>query len=336
MEKSFSWVLLEDPESECKLGGDPGSIWKGEGWQDRKRAWSWAGGCCEHWAPPSGALCEIFWNPAQSGPTWRWGSWAVYQLPVLAGWGLLLGASTCLLPSTPACPACLGPEKALEPKETGTLSREPSAGLRRVSVWDMRLGSCNIWCWPQTMFHPVIHDFNKPFYYGSWCVYSTSPLNLTIACCCCSVTKSCPTLCDPHGLQYTRLLCLWDFPGKNTGVGCHFLLPGDLSDPRIKSVSPALAGEFLPLSHLGSPNRTIGYIYCFYTLWMRKLSPSVMCPGELSWGRSPRFLALPVWSLMPDLDFYMVQLPKEMEIYWRFWGENRKLKLLRGLFCRIP
>ena len=27
--------------------------------------------------------------------------------------------------------------------------------------------------------------------------------------------------CDPHGLQHTRLLCPWDFPGKNTGVGCH-------------------------------------------------------------------------------------------------------------------
>ena len=26
----------------------------------------------------------------------------------------------------------------------------------------------------------------------------------------------------PHGLS--RLLCSWDFPGKNTGVGCHFLL----------------------------------------------------------------------------------------------------------------
>ena len=28
----------------------------------------------------------------------------------------------------------------------------------------------------------------------------------------------------PHGLQPTRLLCTWDSPGKNTGVGCHFLL----------------------------------------------------------------------------------------------------------------
>ena len=28
----------------------------------------------------------------------------------------------------------------------------------------------------------------------------------------------------PHGLQPTRLLCPWDFPGKSTGVGCHHLL----------------------------------------------------------------------------------------------------------------
>ena len=29
-----------------------------------------------------------------------------------------------------------------------------------------------------------------------------------------------------HGLYPVRLLCPWDFPGKNTGVGCHFLLQG--------------------------------------------------------------------------------------------------------------
>ena len=28
----------------------------------------------------------------------------------------------------------------------------------------------------------------------------------------------------PHGLQSTRLLRPWDSPGKNSGVGCHFLL----------------------------------------------------------------------------------------------------------------
>ena len=30
----------------------------------------------------------------------------------------------------------------------------------------------------------------------------------------------------PYGLYPTRLLCPWDSPGKNTGVGCHALLQG--------------------------------------------------------------------------------------------------------------
>ena len=33
--------------------------------------------------------------------------------------------------------------------------------------------------------------------------------------------QSCSTLCDSR-----RLLCPWNSPGKNTGVGCHFLLQG--------------------------------------------------------------------------------------------------------------
>ena len=36
--------------------------------------------------------------------------------------------------------------------------------------------------------------------------------------------QSCPTLVRPHRRQPTRLPCPWDSPGKNTGVGCHFLL----------------------------------------------------------------------------------------------------------------
>ena len=36
--------------------------------------------------------------------------------------------------------------------------------------------------------------------------------------------QSCPTLCDPIRRQPTRLPRPWDSPGKNTGVGCHFLL----------------------------------------------------------------------------------------------------------------
>ena len=41
----------------------------------------------------------------------------------------------------------------------------------------------------------------------------------------CSVTRLCLTL-TLHGVELTRLLCPWDFPGKDPGVGCHFLLQG--------------------------------------------------------------------------------------------------------------
>ena len=34
----------------------------------------------------------------------------------------------------------------------------------------------------------------------------------------------CLTLCDPIDGSPTRLPCPWDSPGKNNGVGCHFLL----------------------------------------------------------------------------------------------------------------
>ena len=37
-------------------------------------------------------------------------------------------------------------------------------------------------------------------------------------------TELSPTLCDPHGLWPSSLLHPGDFPGKNTRVGCHFLL----------------------------------------------------------------------------------------------------------------
>ena len=39
------------------------------------------------------------------------------------------------------------------------------------------------------------------------------------------VAQSCLTL-QPHELKPVGLLCPWVFPGKNTGVGCHFLLQG--------------------------------------------------------------------------------------------------------------
>ena len=55
------------------------------------------------------------------------------------------------------------------------------------------------------------------------------------------------TLCEP------RLLCPRNFPGKNTGVSCHFLLQGNLPNPGMKSTCPALQADSLPSSLQGSP-----------------------------------------------------------------------------------
>ena len=41
----------------------------------------------------------------------------------------------------------------------------------------------------------------------------------------CLLTQSCPTISNPRDVP-ARLLCPWDSPGKNTGVGCHVLLQG--------------------------------------------------------------------------------------------------------------
>ena len=52
----------------------------------------------------------------------------------------------------------------------------------------------------------------------------------------------------PHGLKPSRLLCPWDFPGKNAGVGCHFLLQGIFPTQGLNQhlpVSPALHRQIL-------------------------------------------------------------------------------------------
>ena len=58
----------------------------------------------------------------------------------------------------------------------------------------------------------------------------------------------------PHGPWPTRRLCPWNFPGKNTGVGCHFLLQGNFLTQRsntcISCVS-CIAGGFFTTWAIG-------------------------------------------------------------------------------------
>ena len=65
--------------------------------------------------------------------------------------------------------------------------------------------------------------------------------------------QSCPSLCDP--MEPIRLLCPWDSPGKNTGVGCHFLQgisPAQGSNPSLLCLLH-WQEDSLPLHHLEAP-----------------------------------------------------------------------------------
>ena len=62
-------------------------------------------------------------------------------------------------------------------------------------------------------------------------------------------------------LNPARLLCPWDFLGRNTGVSWHFLLQGIFLT---QGLNPSLLhwqADFLPLSHQGSPLESLSHLY---------------------------------------------------------------------------
>ena len=68
----------------------------------------------------------------------------------------------------------------------------------------------------------------------------------------------------PQGLQPTRLLCPWNFPGKNTGVVA-MLYSRDLPEPGIKPKSlafPALVGIIFTTVPPGKPIVSTCYFKC--------------------------------------------------------------------------
>ena len=68
----------------------------------------------------------------------------------------------------------------------------------------------------------------------------------------CSVTSVVSDTLRPSGLWPARLLCSWDSPGKNSGVGCHALLQGIF--PTLGLNLHLLPWQLvsLPLRHQGS------------------------------------------------------------------------------------
>ena len=70
---------------------------------------------------------------------------------------------------------------------------------------------------------------------------------------CVSVAQSCLTLCDPMGCSPPGSSVQWDFPGKNTGVGCHSLLQGIFPTKGSNLSLPYCRQILYRLNHQGSP-----------------------------------------------------------------------------------
>ena len=87
--------------------------------------------------------------------------------------------------------------------------------------WSSHITHRHRCCTSQTGPHPL----PSSHFTGEGCQWSSKQKYSACCCCrCCWVTSVIPDSVRPCKRQPTRLFCPWDSPGKNTGLGCHFLL----------------------------------------------------------------------------------------------------------------
>ena len=152
------------------------------------------------------------------------------------------------------------------------------------------------------------------------------------------VVLSCSDVSDSlQPLQPARLLCPWDFPGKNTGVDCHFILQGIFPTQGSNSHLFCLLhwqADSWPLSHLES-HHGVRLLYCdrkklkhfclFY--FLSSLLPSLIAspiPSSLSTPFCASFL--PVASS----DTFVLSLMVSLTSSFRCFSKHNKIKIQKG------
>ena len=111
----------------------------------------------------------------------------------------------------------------------------------------------------------------------------------------------------PYGLQPTRLLCPWDFPGKSTRVGCHHLLHNINYDQN---------GNTWPNAS-GLPRHFI-----------RQTLPRAQNSSPRGWPR-----AIP--EVRPFLKMYRVQKPRPSEPPSPAWKRCKELSMVPGIHALL-
>ena len=100
-----------------------------------------------------------------------------------------------------------------------------------------------------------------------------------------------------HGLQRNRLLHLWNFPGKRTGVGCYFLLQGIFLTQPWNPGLPHCRQTLYHLSHQFSSVQSLSCVQLFASPW------TTACQASLSITNSRHLLTLmSIELVMPSND----------------------------------
>ena len=103
--------------------------------------------------------------------------------------------------------------------ENGCSGVRPELGLSHNPVRDSSVSLDKLWYPLRTSVPSSVKQKYYPTHWGAGSV----GLDMC-ACCCCQVASVVSDSVWPHRWQPTRFPCPWDSPGKNIGVGCHFLL----------------------------------------------------------------------------------------------------------------
>ena len=133
-----------------------------------------------------------------------------------------------------------------------------------------------------SVFHINLSMFELHLVYVFVCVFTRSVVSDSL---------------QPNRLA-TRLLCPWNSPGKNTGVGLPFPSPVDFPNPRTELMYPALAGGFFTTEPLGKPLSVFIGMGNFIGYWVGRIIPSVLGKGRRFTGIGPQPTFLPLWSTL--------------------------------------
>ena len=142
----------------------------------------------------------------------------------------------------------------------------------------------------------------------------------------------------PHGMWPARPLCPWNFLGKNTGVGSHFLLQGIFSTQGVNLHILHLQhwqADSLALCHLGSPiiNKIVGlvlcvFLFCFLIIHSYCILPKKICLKLIRGKKQNRCF---ITGGLESIELESRRVVRHLEMTIWIWGFSRNFWLFNWL-----